>query len=148
MLHAPRSQTNVETGKKNGQPALLPERELYPSSLAAAGQQSIMSTSRWLPAHAATDQRRTHLSTLQRAYGNQAALRVLNRSTPKTGPSQPVIQAKLAISQPGDVYEQEADRVAEHVIRMPEPTIQRTCAACANGGPCRKCEGGKKSIIQ
>jgi Domain of unknown function (DUF4157) len=30
-----------------------------------------------------------------------------------------VIQPKLAISQPGDAYEQEADRVADQVIRMP-----------------------------
>jgi hypothetical protein len=30
------------------------------------------------------------------------------------------VQAKLAISQPGDPYEQEADRVAEQVMRMPE----------------------------
>jgi hypothetical protein len=31
------------------------------------------------------------------------------------------IQAKLTVSQPGDPYEQEADRVAEEVMRMPEP---------------------------
>ena len=31
------------------------------------------------------------------------------------------IQTKLAISQPGDPYEQEAERVAEQVMRMPEP---------------------------
>ncbi len=31
------------------------------------------------------------------------------------------VQAKLAISQPGDEYEQEADRVAGAVMRMPEP---------------------------
>ena len=30
------------------------------------------------------------------------------------------IQAKLAISQPNDAYEREADRVAERVLRMPE----------------------------
>jgi hypothetical protein len=33
----------------------------------------------------------------------------------------PVIQAKLTISRPGDPYEQEADRMAETVLRMPEP---------------------------
>ena len=33
-----------------------------------------------------------------------------------------VIQAKLKIGQPNDVYEQEADRVAEQVMRMPENT--------------------------
>lgn len=35
-----------------------------------------------------------------------------------------VIQPKLTIGQPNDIYEQEADRIAEQVMRMPEPTIQ------------------------
>ena len=35
------------------------------------------------------------------------------------------IQAKLAVGQPGDRYEQEANRVADAVIRMPEPRVQR-----------------------
>jgi len=43
--------------------------------------------------------------SLQRAIGNQALGRML--------------QTKLTISEPGDIYEQEADRVAEHVMRMP-----------------------------
>jgi hypothetical protein len=30
-------------------------------------------------------------------------------------------QPKLAIGQPNDVYEQEADQIADHVMRMPEP---------------------------
>jgi hypothetical protein len=34
------------------------------------------------------------------------------------------IQAKLRIGQPNDIYEQEADRVAEQVMRMTEPAIQ------------------------
>ena len=34
------------------------------------------------------------------------------------------VQAKLNIGQPDDRYEQEADRVAEQVMRMPEPGIQ------------------------
>jgi hypothetical protein len=36
-----------------------------------------------------------------------------------------VVQAKLKISQPNDRYEQEADRVADQVMRMSEPTVQR-----------------------
>jgi hypothetical protein len=35
------------------------------------------------------------------------------------------LQAKLTIGQPGDKYEQEADRVADEVMRMPEPRVQR-----------------------
>jgi hypothetical protein len=55
-----------------------------------------------------------------------------------------VLQAKLSVSEPDDAYEQEADRVADEVMRMPEPCaagapldaqsgtpqIQRLCAAC------------------
>jgi len=40
-----------------------------------------------------------------------------------TGPG--LIQAKLKINKPGDIYEQEADRVAEQVMRMEEPRVQR-----------------------
>jgi hypothetical protein len=35
------------------------------------------------------------------------------------------IQTKLIIGQPNDRYEQEADRVADEVMRMPEPQVQR-----------------------
>ena len=55
------------------------------------------------------------------------------------------IQAKLKIGQPGDKYEQEADRVTDQIMRMPEPAgnistgsttpiqppiIQRMCPEC------------------
>src|SRR5262245_15824153 len=51
------------------------------------------------------------------------------------------IQPKLAVSTPDDPYEQEADRVAERVLRMPEPVIQRAGALGAvSGSPCPKCE--------
>ncbi len=39
--------------------------------------------------------------------------------------SQALLQTKLRIGEPGDKYEQEADRVAEEVMRMPEPKLQR-----------------------
>ena len=53
---------------------------------------------------------------LQRAIGNQAVQRLIKSGT---------LQAKLQIGQPGDKYEQEADRVADEVMRMPEPGVQR-----------------------
>ena len=43
---------------------------------------------------------------LQRAFGNRALMRM--------------VQAKLAVSKPGDEYEQEADRVAEAVVGAPD----------------------------
>ena len=66
---------------------------------------------------------------VQQVLGNQAAQRM--------------IQPKLTVSQPNDKFEQEADRVADQVMRMPEPypkgiktfksqppQIQRACATC------------------
>jgi len=50
---------------------------------------------------------------LQRAYGNQAVLRMLALS-------RPAIQPKLVVNEPGDAYEQEADRVADQLMRMPD----------------------------
>lgn len=41
------------------------------------------------------------------------------------------------MSAPGDAYEQEADRVAERVMRAPEPRLQR---ACGCGGSCEECQ--------
>jgi len=71
------------------------------------------------------------LRQLQRSYGNSYV--------------GSIIQAKLIVGQPGDVYEQEADKVADAVMRMPEPAlsaiagvtnhiqpmlIQRMCTTC------------------
>ena len=36
----------------------------------------------------------------------------------------PRLQAKLTIGAPNDVYEQEADRVADQVMAMPAPQVQ------------------------
>jgi hypothetical protein len=66
---------------------------------------------------------------LQKTVGNQAVQRLLRSG---------VLQAKLRIGQPGDVYEQEADRVADEVMRMAEPQavsqedthIQQACEGC------------------
>jgi len=96
---------------------------------------------------------------LQRVIGNQAILRLRQSSArglnarltgtvsphfgldfgriPVSPPREGAIQTKLAISTPGDEYEREADRIAEQVMRMPEPHVQR---ACACGGKCPKCQ--------
>lgn len=78
---------------------------------------------------------------LQRTLGNQAVQR---------------LQAKRAVSSPKDLSEQEADRVAEQVMRMPGGEVsrlsdacgerlQKKCAPCAGGaGSCPKCAGPEK----
>jgi hypothetical protein len=105
------------------------------------------------------------LLNLQRTIGNQAVLRLLqaraddlearsrievdseSRATgrfahdfsriPFRAPAPVTIQPKLAINTPGDVYEQEAEHVAEQVMRMPEPRLQRSCPC---GGGCPRCQ--------
>jgi len=96
--------------------------------------------------------RGSHVLGLQRSVGNQAVQRLIRS---------PFIQTKLEISTPGDRFEQEADRVADTVMRMSAPgenvatsisqpqisRIQRTCAACEKEGPvvqhaCKSCHSG------
>ncbi len=53
----------------------------------------------------------------------------------------PRIQAKLKIGQPNDKYEQEADRVADEIMRMPDPQVQKkSCSSCN--------ENGEEKLIQ
>lgn len=67
---------------------------------------------------------------LQRTAGNQAVQKLIKSRA---------LQTKLKIGQPNDIYEQEADRVAEQVTRMPNPFLQRKCT---------KCNKDKKKILQ
>ena len=95
---------------------------------------------------------------LQRPIGNQAVLRMMQTDTqepesalsglasPRFGydfsripihpPAAGATQTKLAINKLGDSYEQEADRLAEQVMRTPESQLHR---ACPCGGGCPKC---------
>ena len=61
-----------------------------------------------------TGERAPVLLALQQTHGNRYVQRVVAG-----------IQAKLKVGQPGDIYEQEADRVAEQVVRMVEPSGSR-----------------------
>ena len=107
-------------------------------------------------------QNQTHLqkSTIQRKPGNndelpgqcihlgnknntvQAFRIALDNNTFKDPTKTPLIQTKLSINAPGDQYEQEADTMADKVMRMKLPStayqnfsnvithVQRQCAAC------------------
>ncbi len=71
-------------------------------------------------------------------WGNQVMQRLLRARE---------IQAKLTVNEPGDVYEQEADRIAESVMRMSNPGLRAPAAPFA-GRPsvqsvqrmCTECE--------
>jgi len=58
-----------------------------------------------------------HILHLHQTLGNRAVQRLFVSG---------IIQAKLKIGKPGDIYEQEANRVAEQVMSMPEPALQPT----------------------
>src|SRR5262245_2391456 len=53
-------------------------------------------------------------------------------------PTTGAIRTKLAINEPGDEHEQEANRIADQVMRMPEPQRRRTCAGSGECPRCRK----------
>jgi hypothetical protein len=108
---------------------------------------SAKSPSAFGPASAA-ELRRRHFLGLQQTIGNQAVLRMLS-------PPAPVVQAKLIVNQPGDPYEQEADRISEQVKGMHEsqalatPSIsrlpagvQRKCSCGASGEASCSCSNG------
>ena len=77
------------------------------------GKPSVESIATELGSRSAAE-RAPALLALQRTRGNRYVQRVVAG-----------IQAKLVVGQPGDKYEQEADRVADEVMRMPEPQLQR-----------------------
>src|SRR5687767_898889 len=79
----------------------------------------------------------TNFDAPSQPAGNLAVQRLLRSG---------VIRPQLAVSQRGDTYEQEADRVADHVMRMPEPDLYRSCTSCESGAPCSSCKD-KNSLL-
>jgi hypothetical protein len=88
------------------------------------------------------------LAQLHSAYGNRAVLSALPQIAP-------LIQAKLTVNAPGDRYEQEADRVADEVMRMSvrgtsiqaastppdeKAGLQRKCACGGSEPKCEPCK--------
>lgn len=49
-------------------------------------------------------------------------------------------ESQATVNTPGAMYEQEADHVADQVMRMPEPGLKR---ACPCGGACPRCQDGR-----
>jgi hypothetical protein len=111
--------------------------ELLPAGLAQVG-----SLNR-LPDHGtARPLRQSTILQMQRRHGNEHVQRLLakhngHKSMP-VALRPPTIQAKLAVNEPDEAYEQEADRVAETVMRQPvaapPPPGDENGAARRNGG--------------
>ena len=72
---------------------------------------------------------------LQETFGNQVVQHLIRAG---------VVQTKLSVSQPGDIYEQEADRVAEQVMRITD--VQEDVASLSTtndeiiGRKCQSCQ--------
>ena len=90
------------------------------------------------------------LAGLHQSIGNRAVQRLIQS---------PYIQAKLQVSSPGDQFEQEADRVADTVMRMPDPhassgvNISNRTSISRLHRKCTECEKeetlqGKRSAVQ
>ena len=71
--------------------------------------------------------------------GNQTALRRLTRTSPH-------VQCKLTIGAVDDPLEAEADRVADHVMRMPDPDAKLSSAAPQLSRKCDACEEEDKKL--
>jgi hypothetical protein len=56
-----------------------------------------------------------YVFNLQRSIGNQGVAQLYRSG---------LLQAKLRIGSPNDIYEQEADRVADQVMRMSGPAVK------------------------
>jgi hypothetical protein len=75
------------------------------------------------------------------------ALRLGHGFEPSHAPAPNGLQAKLVINEAGDQYEQEADRVAEQVMRMPDPAL-RLQRKCGCGGGTESCESCGPGSVQ
>lgn len=65
-------------------------------------------------------------------------------SSPQPG----IIQRKLVVGQPDDPLEHEADRVADQVMRMPDPEIGPAAASPQISPKCAACEAEKEEQLQ
>lgn len=115
-------QVDSQVKKKPERPSIAQMRDSHPldnvsckiddSACAAKHVPVIQRTGLFHPMN--ESQKVQSLTRLQQQYGNRFVQRVI---------AQHAIQTKLKIGQPGDIYEREADRVANTVMRMPEPHV-------------------------
>lgn len=103
---------------RDSQPATAPH-------LATTGTSIIVQNKEDESEHHEAPDLSTQLERAKRFGHNLSQVNVANKSAHLPTPAYPIapkmIQCRLTIGQPGDKYEQEADRVAEQVMAMPAP---------------------------
>ena len=103
MLHATTTQTKQQNESRRPQVGPAPEREAHPRLGKSVAQPWAVGASGDFALPQITD-RRQQFSRLHAAYGNQAVLRMLDRSGPAVSPSSPgVLQRKCACGGSGGV---------------------------------------------
>ncbi len=123
----------------------MPDRTKVPAKKPEAKKTNIVFQARKTERSQSMNSPGDRILFLQKTVGNQTVQGMMKsgalRTKLRNSPSCPVfprrcpfegachtcparVQAKLEIGQPGDKYEQEADRVADQVMRMPEPNVQ------------------------
>ena len=122
MFQSPVSESKDRSHTSPTVAAPEPRRELHPRS-AGFGIPLAHATSN--PAGRPGPAQLRHL---QSTIGNRAVMRSLSQTTPR-------IQAKRTIDQPGDQYEQQADHVADKVMRMSLPESMATPVPSTSGAP-------------
>lgn len=128
MFHAPTTESKQQNESTRSQSTPEPVRERS-ASVPGEAKPSWPYTSR------------QQVARLHSTFGNQAVLRMLSRAPAS-------VQTKLTVNQPGDQYEQVADRMADQVMRMTETRIQRACACSGSGGDCPECKKKEETGLQ
>jgi hypothetical protein len=111
MLHAPTSEKQTRTSPS---PANTPRQT---PTFSVISNQPEMSSLQM--------RRREQWTSLQKTYGNQAILRALRAEK---------LQPKLTVGQPNDLYEQEADLIADQVMQTPTSTESDRDKSAAHSG--------------
>ena len=123
MSHKKQEKVDQKHAVRRSEPQTLFDRHAWeqsPVSIAETPFRPPIGAHVELLARAPSDEHRAHLALhLQRTYGNRYVQRLLNSR---------VVQAKLTVSAPNDIYEQEADRVANAVTRAANSQVQRQAA--------------------
>jgi hypothetical protein len=110
-------QMNTEEEERNDEEEAVQTKAISPLSVPLLQRQvnPEEEEEKTIQAKALPGQGLTHFS---QRYGQ-----MVTQAKVKSVPGVPVLQRKLAIGQPNDQYEQEADRVATQVMRMESPTV-------------------------
>jgi hypothetical protein len=104
--------------------------------------------------HEVTEARRRYFSELRRLHPSVYQARVTRAAAsadmdaPLPAVSQPTCSEWLTVGPPADIYEQQADRISEQVMQMPEPALQRGSLPLQHGRLMRTEDASSRDLAQ